>query len=147
MNSGDGVTYGIPSPTAVTMDSDDGGKRAWPKLLDVLEFRIQEHNKALFVLAKRVVEMINKQTKEKARMGVGNDYTIDDQEQAVATDELDLDSVNFMVDGSHIGVNEVGSKLVGNLKAPEDPTREKPHQTYMQKENVRLFKIFKGFCI
>ncbi|KAI3829091.1 hypothetical protein L1987_03205 [Smallanthus sonchifolius] len=47
-----------------------------------------------------------------------------DQEQGVATDELDLDSINFMVDGSHIGINEVGSELMGNLKAPEDPTRE-----------------------
>ncbi|KAI3799254.1 hypothetical protein L1987_34546 [Smallanthus sonchifolius] len=70
------------------------------------------------------LDMSSEQTKEKARTGVGNDHTIDDQEQAVATDELDLDNVNFMVDGSHIGVNEVGSELVGNLKAPEDPTRE-----------------------
>ncbi|KAI3774331.1 hypothetical protein L1987_48883 [Smallanthus sonchifolius] len=69
-------------------------------------------------------DMSNEQTKEEARTSVGNDHTIDDQEQIVATDELDLDSVNFMVDGSYIGVNEVGSELVGNLKAHEDPTTE-----------------------
>ncbi|KAI3829734.1 hypothetical protein L1987_03862 [Smallanthus sonchifolius] len=76
-------------------------------------------------------DMSSEQTKDEARMGVGNDHTIDDQdqEQAVATDELDLDSVNFKVDGSHIGVNEVGSELVGNLKALEDPTREEASQS------------------
>ncbi|KAI3820036.1 hypothetical protein L1987_13892 [Smallanthus sonchifolius] len=69
-------------------------------------------------------DMSNEQTKEEAGTGGGNDHIMDDQEQAVAIDELDSDSVKSMVDGSHIGVNEVDSELVGNLKAPEDPTRE-----------------------
>ncbi|KAI3775404.1 hypothetical protein L1987_49980 [Smallanthus sonchifolius] len=69
-------------------------------------------------------DMSNEQTKEEAMTSVGNDHTIDYQEQVIATDELDLDSVNFMVNGSHIGVNEVDSELVGNLKAHEDLTIE-----------------------
>ncbi|KAI3754813.1 hypothetical protein L1987_54604 [Smallanthus sonchifolius] len=69
----------------------------------------------------------------------GNDHTIDDQEQAVATDELDLDSVNFIVGDSHIGLNEVGSEFVGNLKVHEDPTREEASPNlYAKRECMAL---------
>ncbi|KAI3829319.1 hypothetical protein L1987_03439 [Smallanthus sonchifolius] len=51
-----------------------------------------------------------------------------DKNIGLMPDDSPLESINKQImrvnNGSHIGVNDVGSELVGNLKAPEDPTRE-----------------------
>ncbi|XP_021994095.1 uncharacterized protein LOC110890774 isoform X3 [Helianthus annuus] len=61
--------------------------------------------------------MNNEQTKEEA------ETHRDDPEHETATDD-DSDSGKFMEDDSHIGVQEVGSELLGNIKAHEDLARE-----------------------
>ncbi|MFS7952998.1 putative transcription regulator SAP family [Helianthus anomalus] len=62
-------------------------------------------------------DMNKEQTKEEA------ETHRDDQEHETATDD-DSDSAKFMEDDSHIGVHEVGSELLGNIKAHEDLARE-----------------------
>ncbi|KAM0009013.1 putative transcription regulator SAP family [Helianthus debilis subsp. tardiflorus] len=62
-------------------------------------------------------DMNIEQTKEEA------ETHRDDLEHETATDD-DSDSGKFMEDDSHIGVQEVGSELLGNIKAHEDLARE-----------------------